>query len=81
MAVVYGDAGQEIVLEAAGIQVVTLLIVTLPGLVTARSVIVQSMRLYRCLKIVARTSGPDYFSLLKELGVSVVVLPESEASL
>ncbi|MFO7714036.1 cation:proton antiporter [Desulfosarcina sp.] len=81
MAVVYGDAGQEIVLEAAGIQAATLLIVTLPALVTARSVIVQSTRLNKRLKIVARTSGRDYFSLLKELGVSEVVLPEFEASL
>jgi CPA2 family monovalent cation:H+ antiporter-2 len=81
MAVVYGDASQEIVLEAAGIREAALLILTLPGLVEARSVIVHSKRLNKELKMIARTSGPDSFELLKELGVSEVVLPEFEAGL
>jgi CPA2 family monovalent cation:H+ antiporter-2 len=81
MTVVYGDAGNEIVLEAAGIKDATLLILTIPGLVAARSVIVQSRRLNKRIQIVARTPGPDYFDLFKDLGVSEVVLPEFEASL
>ena len=81
MAVVYGDAGQEIVLEAAGIKEAALLILTLPGFVEARSVIVHSKHLNNGLKIIARTSGPDSFELLRNLGVSEVVLPEFEASL
>jgi CPA2 family monovalent cation:H+ antiporter-2 len=81
MAVVYGDASQEIILEEAGIKQAALIILTLPGLVEARSVIVHSKRLNNELKIIARTSGPDSFELLKELGVSEVVLPEFEAGL
>ena len=81
MAVVYGDASQETVLEAAKIKDASLLILTVPGLVIARSVVVQSKRLNNRIEIVARTSGPDYFNLLKDLGVSEVVLPEFEASL
>lgn len=81
MTVVYGDAGNEIVLEAAGIKDAALLILTIPGLVTARSIIVQSRRLNQSIQIVARTPGPDYFELFKDLGVSEVVLPEFEASL
>jgi len=81
MTVVYGDAGNEIVLEAGGIKDAALLILTIPGLVTARSIIVQSRRLNQSIQIVARTPGPDYFELFKDLGVSEVVLPEFEASL
>ncbi len=81
MAVVYGDAEQEVVLEAAATQKAVLLILTIPGLVGARSVIVKARRLNEKIQIVARTSGPDYFGALKELGVSEVVLPEFEASL
>ncbi len=81
MSVIYGDAGQEIILEAAGIKAATLLIMTLPDLVAIRSTIVHSKRLNGRLKIVARTSGPDYFDAMKDLGVSEVVLPEFEASL
>ncbi len=81
MSVVYGDASHEIVLEAAGIKNAVLLILTIPNLVAARSTIVHSKRLNGCLKIVARTAGPDYFDVMKDLGVSAVVLPEFEASL
>ena len=81
MAVVYGDAGQEVVLESAGIKNSSLLILTIPGLAAARLVIVQSKRLNDKLEIVARTPGPDYFDLFRDLGVSEVVLPEYEASL
>jgi len=81
IAVVYGDAGQEVVLKAAGIKSASLLILTIPALVGARSVIVQSRRLNERLQIIARTTGPDYFDLLQKLGVSGVVSPEFEASL
>ncbi|MFO7557975.1 MAG: cation:proton antiporter [Desulfobacterales bacterium] len=81
MAVVYGDAGQEVVLEAAGIQDARLLILTLPGLVEARSVVVHSKYLNSRIEIIARTSGLDSFDILKSLGVSEVVLPEFEAGL
>ena len=81
MAVVYGDAGQEIVLEAAGIKTAGLLILALSGLVEARTVIIHSKHLNKRLEIIARTSGPDYFELLRDLGVSDIVLPEYEAGL
>ena len=81
MSVVYGNAGQEVVLEAAAVRTAALLILTLPDLVVTRTAIVQSKRLNERLAIVARTSGPDYFKTMKDLGVSEVVLPEYEASL
>lgn len=81
MAVVYGDAGQEIVLEAAGIKDARLLILTLPALAEAKAVITHSRRLNSRLQIIARTPGPDSFEILRDLGVSQIVLPEFEAGL
>ncbi|MDX2480130.1 MAG: cation:proton antiporter, partial [Desulfuromusa sp.] len=81
MSVIFGDASQEIVLEATRIKDATLLILTIPDFVATRSTIVQAKRLNGRLKIVARISGPDYFGVMKDLGVSEVVLPEFEASL
>ncbi len=78
---VYGDASQEIVLEAAGVKNAVLLILTVPGLAMARSIIVHSKRLNASIQIVARISGIDYSVIFKELGVDEVVLPEFEASL
>ena len=81
LAIVYGDAGQEIVLDAAGIKDATLLILTIPGVVAAKSTLVQSKRLNGRLEIVARASGPDYVDVFKDLGVAEIVLPEFEAGL
>ena len=81
IAAVYGDAGQEIVLEAAGVKNAALLILTVPGLATARSIIVHSKKLNASIQIVARLSGIDYSDIFKELGVVEVVLPELEGSL
>ncbi len=81
MAAVYGDAGQEIVLEAAGIKQASLLVLAVPGLVAARTVINHARRMNPDLQIVARAPGVDYLPLFKELGVSAVVLPEFEASM
>ena len=81
MSVVYGDAGQEAVLDAARVKNAALLVLTIPGFVTARTVAVQSKRMNNQLKIVARTSGSDFFNSLKDAGVSEIVLPEFEGSL
>ncbi|MFW6237294.1 MAG: cation:proton antiporter, partial [Desulfosudaceae bacterium] len=81
MAVIYGDASQEIVLDAARIQRAVLLILAVPGLVAAREIIRHSRRMNEKIEIMARTSGPDYFEPFRKMGVSGVVLPEFEASL
>jgi CPA2 family monovalent cation:H+ antiporter-2 len=81
MTVVYGDVSQEIVLDAAGIKESSLLVITTPGIVALRTTVAQARRLNPHIDIVARASGPDSFDLLKDLGVSEVVLPEFEASL
>jgi len=81
MSVVYGDAGQEIVLEAAGIGKASLSIVTVPGVAVARGIIDQCKRLNKDIEIVARASDPDCLEVLKDSGASEIVLPELEASL
>jgi CPA2 family monovalent cation:H+ antiporter-2 len=81
MAVVYGDGSQETVLEACKIKDASLLILTTPGIVVIKAIVTQAKRLNNEIEIVARTSCPEYFNLLKDLGVSEVVIPEYEASL
>ena len=81
MTVIFGDAGQEIVLEAANIRKASLLILAVPGLAAARAVIQQARRMRPAIQIIARAPGPDYLTLFKDLGVSSAILPEFEASL
>jgi len=79
-ATVFGDASQEVVLEAAVLSHARQLIVSVPGFVAARAAIVHAKRINPEIEIVARTSSPKYFEAFKKLGVAEVVLPEYEAS-
>ena len=81
MSAVYGDAGHERVLDAAGVTTATLLILTIPDILTGRSIIVTAKQLNRQIAIVARTPNPDCFSEMKALGVSGVAIPEFEGSI
>ena len=74
--VIYGDAGQPIVLEAAAIEKARLLLVTIP------SIAVEHARQTRPdLHIVARAAGVEQIEMLHELGVYEIVQPEFEAGL
>jgi CPA2 family monovalent cation:H+ antiporter-2 len=81
MPVVYGDASQEIVLEAAELRSACLLLITTPGIVEGRSIAVHARRLRPTLDIVARAADADFLSIFHDLDVPDVVLPEFEAGL
>ena len=81
LAVVYGDAAQEIVLEAAQTSDADLMVITTPGMVVTREIAINAKRVNPNLSFVARTSDAEYFPVFKELNISEVVLPEFEAGL
>lgn len=80
-AVVYGDASHEIVLEAASVASAALLVVTIPGIVEAQTIISHGQRLNSRIEVVARLSDPDFFAIFSELNVTDLVYPELEAGL
>lgn len=79
--VIYGDASQPVVLEAARIEQARLLLVTVPTLVVAQTIVSQVCRLNPALHIVARSEGVEQMKTLNDLGVHEVVQPEFEAGL
>jgi monovalent cation:H+ antiporter-2, CPA2 family len=79
--IVYGDGSQEIVQEALLIQRASLLVVTMSGIVVARSIISHAKKVNRDIRVVARISDPDFFNVFKELEVTDLVYPEFEAGL
>ena len=81
LAVIYGDASHEVVLEAARVTSARLLVITTPDPVSAQAIITHARRGNGALAIVARTGDSAFLPRLKALGVSSVVLPEFEASL
>ena len=80
-AVIYGDAGQEIVLEAASIGTAGLLVVTIPGIVVSQNIVSHAQHCNPTIETVARLSDPEFFTVFEELGVTNLVYPELEAGL
>jgi CPA2 family monovalent cation:H+ antiporter-2 len=79
--VIYGDGGQEVVQEALNMGEAALLVVTIPGIVVARSIISHAKKVNSGLKVVARISDPEFFDVFKELEVVDLIYPEFEAGL
>jgi CPA2 family monovalent cation:H+ antiporter-2 len=78
---IYGDAGQSLVLEAAGIEQARQLLITAPPIAQAQQIVLQTKRFHPGLDIVARAEGLEQMRVLYGLGVYMVILPELEAGL
>lgn len=79
--VIYGDASQEIVLEAARIQEARLILITTPVIIVTRTIVDQIRHLNPAVHIVARAEGIEQMQTLHDYGVHEVVQPEFEAGL
>ena len=79
--IVYGDGSQEVVQEALFISRASLLVVTIPGIVVARSIISHARKVNSGIRVVARMADPEFMKVFKELKVTDLVNPEFEAGL
>lgn len=79
--VIYGDAAQPIVLEAAGIGRARAILVTVPAFVDVRAIVATVRRLRGDVPIVARADNPDAVEALYDLGAHEVTSPEFEAAI
>jgi CPA2 family monovalent cation:H+ antiporter-2 len=79
--IIFGDASQEIVLEAAHVAEARLMLVTTQAIEATKSVIKQARLLNPEMHIVARADGVEAMKRLHEYGVYEAVQPEFEASL
>ncbi len=79
--VIFGDATQQIVLEAAEVDEARLVLVTVPSVFTAQLVVDAVRLLNPPLHIVARAEGLEQMQTLHQQGVYEIVQPEFEAGL
>lgn len=79
--VIYGDAGQPIILEAAGIKHSCLVLITTPAVIVTRTIVDEVRRANPIVHIVARAEGVEQMQALHEHGVYEVVQPQFEAGL
>jgi CPA2 family monovalent cation:H+ antiporter-2 len=79
--VIYGDASQETVLEAAHLEQARLLLITIPAMTITQSIVDRVRQHHPQLHIVARAAGLEHMHILHQQGVYEVVQPELEAGL
>jgi CPA2 family monovalent cation:H+ antiporter-2 len=79
--VIYGDASQAPVLEAAGVSVARAMLVTVPAFSDVRSIVSAARQVRPDLPIVARADGTEAIHGLYALGVQEVASPEFEAAI
>jgi monovalent cation:H+ antiporter-2, CPA2 family len=79
--VVYGDASQAVVLEAAGVRRARALLVTAPAYADVRNIVTAARHVRPDLPIVARADSTDAIQGLYALGVQEVASPEFEAGI
>ena len=80
-AVVFGDATQQVVLEAADVGKARLVLVTVPIISVTEAIIDQVRRINPLARIVARAEGAEQLRHLQDRGLAEVVQPELEAGL
>ncbi len=78
---IYGDASQVVVLEAARIAHAQQLLITLPVITIAQTIVRHVRQLHPDLNIVVRAEGEEQMATLYQQGVYMVILPELEAGL
>ena len=78
---IYGDASQPVVLEAAGLARARAILVTVPAFPDVRSIVAAARQLRPDLPIIARADGADAVRALYALGIQEVTSPEFEAAI
>jgi CPA2 family monovalent cation:H+ antiporter-2 len=79
--VIYGDASQPVVLEAAGVPHARAILVTVPAFTDVRSIVAGARNLRSDLPIIARADSGDAVQALYALGIQEVTSPEFEAAI
>jgi CPA2 family monovalent cation:H+ antiporter-2 len=79
--VIYGDASQTVVLEAAGVRDARAMLITVPAFPDVRSIVRAGRQLQAELPIIARADSSDAVRALYALGAQEVTSPEFEAAI
>jgi len=79
--VIYGDAAQEVVLEAARVPHARMVLMTIPSVNGSAAVIEKVKHIAPNVPVVALSRNPEHLEVLNELGVYHIIMPEFETGL
>ncbi len=78
---IFGDAAQDVVLEAVNLEEARQLLITIPDITTSEFIVRYVQRVAPDLTVVARATGELQMQALYEDGVTTVILPQLEVGL
>jgi CPA2 family monovalent cation:H+ antiporter-2 len=79
--VLFGDAQKEIILEAVALGQARMIVITTPVTIISKTIVIAAKKLNPTIHIIARAEEIESMQVLHDLGVSLVIQPEFEASL
>ena len=79
--VIFGDASQPVVLEAAGLAQARAILVTVPAFPDVRAIVRGARQVRPDVAIIARADSADAVTALYEIGIQEVTSPEFEAAI
>ncbi|MDX2470493.1 MAG: cation:proton antiporter [SAR324 cluster bacterium] len=79
--VIYGAAGQAVVLEAAQVQKAKMILVTMPNILLTKSVVLHAKKAGSKAQVIVQAENFDEMQSLYSEGVNMVVQPALEAGL
>jgi CPA2 family monovalent cation:H+ antiporter-2 len=79
--VIFGDATQRVVLEAAGIKMARAVLVTVPTFADVRNIVRAARHERTDIPTIARAESPEAVSALYKLGIQEVTSPEYEGAI
>ncbi len=79
--IIFGDASQPVILQAANVEKARLLLVTTPANIVSNAIVDQVKKMHSNLHIVTRSQSLDQMKSFQEKGVYHIVQPEFEAGL
>ncbi|CCO25444.1 cation:proton antiporter [Maridesulfovibrio hydrothermalis] len=79
--VIYGDAAQEIVLEAARVSHARMVLMTIPSIAGSANIVEKVQRLAPGVPVVALSRNSEHVEVLNNQGVHHIIMPEFETGL
>lgn len=79
--IIFGDATQDIILDAAKIKTARLVLISIPAMIDIKTIVEKIRQINFEVHILARADDIENLRMLHELGVYEVVQPEFEAGL
>lgn len=79
--IIYGDPTDIDILDYADVDEASILILAIPSLETQKAIYLNAKKLNKNIYVISRIHKEDHQTIMKDLGVNLIIQPEFEASM